>query len=57
MLSDGLLIGTIGTIGTIGVRLGLAPKAVTDHASAIYAKLHILNRAEAVERARRADIG
>ncbi len=56
MLSDGLL-STIGTIGTIGVRLGLAPKAVTDHASAIYAKLHILNRAEAVERARRADIG
>lgn len=45
------------TIGTIGARLGLAPKTVTNHASAIYAKLHVVGRAEAVERARRAGIG
>jgi len=51
MLSEGL------PIGTIGVRLGLASKTVTNHASAIYAKLHVLGRAEAVERARRAGIG
>jgi len=43
-------------IGTIGAKLGLAPKTVTNHASAIYAKLHVAGRAEAVERARRAGI-
>ena len=44
-------------IGTIGARLGLAPKTVTNHASAVYAKLHVAGRADAVERARRAGIG
>ena len=44
-------------IGTIGAKLGLAPKTVTNHASAVYAKLHVAGRADAVERARRAGIG
>lgn len=51
MLTEGL------PIGTIGAKLGLAPKTVTNHASAVYAKLHVAGRAEAVERARRAGIG
>lgn len=42
---------------TIGARLGLAPKTVTNHASAVFAKLRVAGRAEAVERARRAGLG
>ncbi|RTL67291.1 MAG: response regulator transcription factor [Pseudonocardiaceae bacterium] len=42
---------------TIGARLGLAAKTVTNHASAVFAKLQVAGRAEAVERARRAGLG
>ena len=42
---------------TIGARLGLAAKTVTNHASAVFAKLQVGGRAEAVERARRAGLG
>ncbi|HEY2221621.1 response regulator transcription factor [Actinomycetospora sp.] len=45
------------TTAAIGARLGLAPKTVTNHASAVFAKLHVEGRAEAVERARRAGLG
>ncbi len=45
------------TTATIGSRLGLAPKTVTNHASAVFAKLHVEGRAQAVERARRAGLG
>ena len=41
----------------IGDRLGLAPKTVTNHASAVFAKLQVTGRAEAVQRARRAGLG
>ena len=41
----------------IGARLELAPKTVTNHASAVFAKLRVAGRAEAVERARRAGLG
>ncbi|MDN5750948.1 MAG: response regulator transcription factor [Pseudonocardia sp.] len=41
----------------IGARLGLAAKTVTNHASALFAKLQVSGRAEAVERARRAGLG
>jgi len=40
----------------IGGRLGLAPKTVTNHVSAVFGKLQVQSRAEAVERARRAGI-
>jgi DNA-binding NarL/FixJ family response regulator len=43
-------------MATIGARLGLAPKTVTNHASAVFAKLQVAGRAEAVERARRAGL-
>jgi DNA-binding NarL/FixJ family response regulator len=43
--------------GAIGSRLGLAPKTVNNHASAVFAKLHVEGRAQAVERARRAGLG
>jgi DNA-binding NarL/FixJ family response regulator len=45
------------TTATIGARLGLAAKTVTNHASAVFAKLQVAGRAEAVERARRAGLG
>jgi DNA-binding NarL/FixJ family response regulator len=41
----------------VGARLGLAPKTVTNHASAVFVKLGVSGRAEAVERARRAGLG
>jgi DNA-binding NarL/FixJ family response regulator len=43
-------------IAAIGARLELAPKTVANHASAVFAELHVAGRAEAVERARRAGI-
>jgi DNA-binding NarL/FixJ family response regulator len=41
----------------VGVRLGLATKTVTNHASAVFAKLGVSGRGEAVQRARRAGLG
>ena len=41
----------------VGARLGLAAKTVHNHASAIFAKLGVSGRAEAVQRARRAGLG
>jgi DNA-binding NarL/FixJ family response regulator len=41
----------------VGTRLGLATKTVTNHASAVFAKLGVSGRAEAVQRARRAGLG
>lgn len=41
----------------VGARLGLAAKTVTNHASALFAKLGVSGRAEAVARARRAGLG
>ena len=43
-------------VAVISARLGLAPKTVANHASAVFAKLHVAGRAEAVERARRAGL-
>lgn len=40
----------------IAVRLGLAPKTVTNHASVMFAKLHVDGRAAAVSRARAAGL-
>jgi DNA-binding NarL/FixJ family response regulator len=51
LLTEGL------TTTAIGARLGLAPKTVTNHTSAVFAKLHVQGRAEAVARARRAGLG
>jgi DNA-binding NarL/FixJ family response regulator len=45
------------TTTAVGTRLGLAPKTVTNHASAVFAKLGVSGRAEAVARARRAGMG
>ena len=45
------------TTTAVGARLGLAPKTVTNHASAVFAKLGVSSRAEAVARARRAGLG
>jgi DNA-binding NarL/FixJ family response regulator len=45
------------TTSAIGARLGLAPKTVTNHTSAVFAKLQVQGRAEAVARARRAGLG
>ncbi|WP_312858508.1 response regulator transcription factor [Pseudonocardia pini] len=44
------------TTAAIGTRLGLAPKTVTNHVSAVFGKLQVQSRAEAVERARRAGL-
>ncbi|SDE57183.1 response regulator transcription factor [Pseudonocardia oroxyli] len=44
------------TTTAIGTRLGLAPKTVTNHLSAVFAKLQVQSRAEAVDRARRAGL-
>lgn len=51
-----LLAGGLSS-SAIGDRLGLAPKTVTNHASAVFAKLQVSGRAEAVQRARRAGLG
>ncbi|MDF2975736.1 MAG: two-component system response regulator [Actinomycetospora sp.] len=45
------------TTTAVGAELGLAPKTVTNHASAVFAKLGVGGRAEAVARARRAGLG
>jgi DNA-binding NarL/FixJ family response regulator len=45
------------TTTAVGARLGLATKTVTNHASAVFAKLGVAGRAEAVARARRAGLG
>jgi DNA-binding NarL/FixJ family response regulator len=42
---------------TIGGRLGLASKTVSNHISAIFAKLQVASRAEAVAQARAAGLG
>jgi DNA-binding NarL/FixJ family response regulator len=41
----------------IGGRLGLASKTVSNHASAIFAKLQVVDRTEAITRARKAGLG
>jgi DNA-binding NarL/FixJ family response regulator len=51
LLADGL------PTAAIGGRLGLATKTVTNHISAILAKLHVNSRSEAAHRARRAGLG
>ncbi len=51
-----LLVDGLPT-ATIGVRLGLAPKTVTNHASSLFVKLGVPGRAAAVQRARRAGMG
>jgi len=43
--------------GAIAVQLGLAPKTVGNHISAIFAKLRVATRAEVIVRARRAGLG
>lgn len=43
--------------GAIGARLGLAAKTVNNHCSAVFAKLQVAGRTEAVVRARRAGLG
>lgn len=44
-------------MATVAVRLGLATKTVTNHASAVYAKLQVASRAEAVRLAKDAGLG
>jgi DNA-binding NarL/FixJ family response regulator len=51
LLAEGL------PIGAIAARLGLAAKTVTNHASALYAKLQVEGRSQAVRRAREAGLG
>jgi len=41
----------------IGQRMGLAPKTVANNVSAIFAKLHVADRAQAIVRARDAGMG
>jgi len=41
----------------IGARLGLATKTVANHVSAVFTKLQVTSRADAVARARRAGLG
>lgn len=48
-----LLVSGLPT-AAIGTRLGLAPKTVNNHASAVFTKLGVPGRAEAVRRAKRA---
>lgn len=43
--------------GSIAARLGLAPKTVGNHISAIFAKLRVATRAEAIVRAREGGLG
>ena len=40
----------------ISTRLGLSPKTITNHTSAIYAKLQVTGRTEAIDRARRSGL-
>jgi DNA-binding NarL/FixJ family response regulator len=42
---------------TIGIQLGLAPKTISNHTSAIFTKLRVAGRAEAIIRARKAGLG
>lgn len=42
---------------TLATRLGLSPKTVRNHASAIFAKLRVADRAQAIVRAREAGLG
>ncbi|CAN5178196.1 response regulator transcription factor [soil metagenome] len=42
---------------TLATRLGLSPKNVRNHASAIFAKLRVADRAQAIVRAREAGLG
>jgi DNA-binding NarL/FixJ family response regulator len=50
-----LAVGLPTTV--IGGRLGLASKTVSNHASAIFAKLQVVDRTEAIVRARKAGLG
>jgi DNA-binding NarL/FixJ family response regulator len=43
--------------GAIATRLGLAPKTVGNHISAIFAKLRVATRAEVIVRARQGGLG
>lgn len=52
---DLLAAGLTGT--AIGQRLGMASKTVANHTSAVLAKLHAHDRADAIARARRAGLG
>lgn len=45
------------TTGKIAAKLGLAPKTINNNTSAIFAKLQVPGRAEAILRARRAGLG
>lgn len=51
------LLATGLNSAAIGVRLGLTTKTVTNHASGIFAKLHVSSRADAIGRARAAGLG
>lgn len=53
--ADALLGELCGTM--IGAKLGLASKTINDHASAVFAKLQVADRTEAVLRAREAGLG
>jgi DNA-binding NarL/FixJ family response regulator len=52
-----IAFGTGVTSPTIASRLGLAVKTVGNHISAIFAKLQVATRAEAIIRAREAGLG
>ena len=43
--------------GAIAAELGLSPKTVGNHVSAIFAKLRVASRAEAIVRAREEGLG
>jgi DNA-binding NarL/FixJ family response regulator len=49
--------GTVMNAGPIASRLGLSVKTVGNHTSAIFAKLQVAGRAEAIIRAREAGLG
>lgn len=51
------LLATGLPTATIAARMGVATKTVTNHASAVFAKLRVQSRAEAVRRAREAGLG
>jgi hypothetical protein len=53
--ADALLGELRGTM--IGAKLGLASKTINNHASAVFAKLQVADRTEAVFRAREAGLG
>ncbi|MGH3721410.1 MAG: LuxR C-terminal-related transcriptional regulator [Pseudonocardiaceae bacterium] len=40
----------VRAIHAVAARLGLAPKTVTNHASAVFTKLQVVGRAEVVQR-------